>query len=271
LIHVTTQREFNRRRNPGFCYLCGEKWKPGDKRVPDHVVPKNAALPKDREPAFILLVHDACNDGKSRWDERIGQVFKMLHGTLPHDPSLHRLEFIRFIATNREEEVGGIGGLDLHRTLIGWLMGFHALLYREYLPHTGLFAVTEPWPSFVGDPNYVEPIQAVHSAWVETLQRSRAAATIDRVVAWKGHLRYECTWSRLNDGRPACVFALDIYDWTKLSGDSLAPKRSCTGLYATAATPNNASRETSLVIPLRSRNVLNAFGDPWGEATAPGP
>jgi hypothetical protein len=140
-------------------------------------------------------------------------------------------------------------------------MGFHAALYAEHLPHTGeRFAYTSPWPTFFRDPNHVEPVQKVHVKWVETLVASRMAGTIDSITAWNGKVRYECTWDKLSNGDPVCVFALDIYDWTKLSPRHAGPKRTCTGLYHPASgRPASASRATELVIPGRLTNPLDAF------------
>jgi hypothetical protein len=207
-----------------------------------------------------LLAHQDCHDPKSIYDERIGQMFKVLHGTMPGDPANYRLEFTKWTDRMTGEEVVGVSEFAFHRILVGWLKGFHAALYREYLPHDGeRFAYSMPWPSFIGDPNNVEPIQRVHIPLVETLVASRMAGAIDSIVAWNGMLRYECTWDHLDNGQPACIFALDIYDWTRLSPPSL--KRSCTGLYSPGgATPKTASRATRLVIPGRLRTPLDAFG-----------
>jgi hypothetical protein len=258
MITVTTEKQLRERRNPGFCYICSELWVPRSKWPPEHVVPSNAFLREDHKQVLTLLAHPACNDSKSGWDERIGQVFKMLHGTLHDD---HLLDLVIFTDPNTSEQVGGFVDFDFRRILIGWLKGFHATLYREYLPHDGeRFAFNSPWCSFIGDPNNEEPMQRVQRVWVETLVASRIAQTTDRITAWNGKLRYECTWSFLDDGRPVCLFALDIYDWARLSPSKDGRRRSCTGIYHPGnGIPAGAARATNLVIPGRIQEPFDAF------------
>lgn len=259
---IRTEHQLKRIYDPGFCYLCGESWSPDDETDDDHVLPTNGFLPEDRKQPLILRTHKVCHEPKGNYDVRVGQIFKILHGTMPSNFGDYKLELTKWTDPSTGEEVGGITDFEFTRILIGWLKGFHTALYREYLPHNGRrFAYTSPWPSFLGDPNHVEPIQAVHEKWVETLVASRMARMIDGIAVRNGKVRYECTWDRLDNGQPVCVFALDIYDWTRLSPPHAGPKRTCTGIYHAAKIPKTASRATSLIIPGRLRNPYDAFGE----------
>lgn len=235
---------------------------PDERRTDDHVVPENIFLLPDRREVFILDAHDHCNRAKSRWDEPIGQLFKLLHGTLPAEQRKHKLELIRFIDTSTGEDFGGVGGLELNRIVRGWLMGFHAQLYREYLPPNQPWAYSPPLPSFT-DPSKIDAVQTAHSAWVATIKANRLAGTVDRVVAWNGKLVYECTWDALDDNRtPACVFALDIYGWARLAASPQVRQRSCVGMYhPVERVPREASRVTSLAFPITNRNPFDAFAE----------
>lgn len=88
------------------------------------------------------------------------------------------------------------------------------------------------------------------------------AQCIDKVLANNSKLRYECTWSHTSDGRSACVFAIDVDDWTRLASDTGFSKRTCVGLYQVdTPIPESAARATNILLPKDLAFPDDAFAD----------
>jgi len=260
VIKISTQVEFRRRRDPGFCYLCGKAWKKGDLISADHVVPKKAIQPADRTEAFILRVHDQCHSPKKTWDERIVEVLKVLHGTHRPEKRATKLNFVVFKERNTGEQLGAVQDFDFNRIILGWLIGFHAALYREPLSHKAQWGYTLPWPTFT-NPSTVDPIPPQHVPIVRAILANRKTRNLDSVFAWNKKLRYECVWTNMQ-GRDTCLFALDLYSWSRLSSKTGQPARSCVGFYhPTGGLPPGGSWSTRLAFPFKVQNPLDAFED----------
>jgi hypothetical protein len=243
--------------DPGFCYLCGRAWSDGDACNRDHVPNKSIFANGDRNPPLILRVHECCNTFHSSEDEAIGQLVSLLHRDNPTSRDARKLNAFPYYHAETGEMAAVVEGLPLWRIIARWVRGFHAALYREPLPsYDGAV-----YPPFAGtdDLEVIPPIDRIVPKFVELMKRNRAAGTLDRIVCFNRKCRYECVWTRLDDGRSMCVWALDINDWKRLGETPLHPARSCTGYY-TFATPVTTAHATQLAFPIENKDVLDAFG-----------
>ena len=192
-MKVATDRELRARKDPGFCYICGAQWTSADRIEDEHIVPKSIFEPVHRQAQpLILRAHAGCNTRKSKWDEPVGQLFKLTTGTLPSDPKNHRIAVTRFVDGRSGEVVFGIREIDFQQTVAGWVMGFHTLLYREYC-QSHMYPASLPWASFIVDPSQIETVDPLHIARVPTLRASRLAGAVDEILGYGGQTHYYCT------------------------------------------------------------------------------
>lgn len=73
---LETQKDFRKVQRLPFCYLCGDSFLEDDITDGDHVPPKAAFNPRDREPAFKLETHKKCNASFSVDDKKVGQLIE---------------------------------------------------------------------------------------------------------------------------------------------------------------------------------------------------
>jgi hypothetical protein len=213
---LATQKAMRAVKQLPFCYLCGERLT--DPRNDDHIPPSSIFLRGDRDFPLILPTHVRCNSDRSLEDQVIGQLIGFLHGKAPHGPQ-NKL----WIKGGRfKDGTPGIAvqGLDLRAIIRRWIRGFHAALYREFLPD-GLFLTSPPLPEWkpLEDDGQVVPVSDVVPHFVEELKRNRATNTLDRIRCRNAKCRYDCVWIQADRGAWLCIYGLDLYDWIKL-GDT---------------------------------------------------
>jgi hypothetical protein len=254
---LSTQKVLRRAFDPGFCYLCGKPWAVGDETNRDHVPPKRLFAEGDRTPPLTLRTHVGCNNGHSPYDEQIGQLVSLLWKESPETEDVSSLR-MSMHAPYGMAPFGAVEWLNLRFIVARWLKGFHAALYGEFLPNVN-GAIHEPFPG--GDePGEDTTLHVSHPVLVREIKKNRAAGSIDAIVFYNGRCRYECIWSHLDDGRPMCLWALDLYTWHRLGDTKNFPARSCVGWYlAVSSIPEGAARATMLELPFRNSEPLNAF------------
>jgi len=254
---LTTQKQLREVFDQGFCYLCGRAWDLGDETNRDHVPPRRLFSAADRTPPLVLRTHVACNNGHSPYDEQIGQLVSLRWKASPGPQDVSSLQ-VSLCAPEGMVPFGAVEGLDLRFIIARWLKGFHAALYGEFLPRVS-GAIHEPFPG--GDaPGEDTTLHASHPVFVREIRKNRAAGTLNRIVAYNGRLQFECVWSGLDDGRPMCLWALDIYAWSLLADVNNFVARSCVGWYlAVNGVPEAGARATRLEFPVESTDPLNAF------------
>ncbi|GAF74525.1 unnamed protein product, partial [marine sediment metagenome] len=115
-----------------------------DVKTREHVPPKSIFAKEDRNPPLILPAHLACNQQQSGDDEIVGQLVAVAHGGHP-DPERSRLQFEICDAGDSRDPVLMIRGTQLERLIWRWIRGFHAALYREYLPPETEWAIHIPF------------------------------------------------------------------------------------------------------------------------------
>jgi hypothetical protein len=245
-----------------FCYLCGRELAAGEPCNRDHVPPTSIFAEADRDFPLILPTHQACNGGWSAHDEAIGHLVGVLHGR--QAPDAPRLEFASGEFADGSHGVA-VRGLDLRSVIRRCVCGFHAALYREPLVAPRGFATCPPLPEVKVDEQggrYVE-VPEVFEKFVEELKRNRATGTLDRILCRNGKCRYECVWSRADNGSWLCLYGFDLYGWRRLGDDAHYEPRGCVGTFqlAEAGVPEGATRTTELVFTVENLERLDPFGD----------
>jgi hypothetical protein len=265
VVHITTRAELRACKKLRFCYACGlPLGLPGDTggQDEDHVPPKGLFAVLDRDPPLKLPTHVACNNLRSRSDERVGQWVALLHKskvTRADVSSLH----IRFGALpGTTKVVPYVDGLLLRETIAFWIRGFHAALYQQPTPSIFRGRFVDPFPSS-DDRQSLEPLRPQDALFVDIIKQHRRIDRLDVVECYNGKCRYECVWPRFDDGRTFCLFSLDLYGWGDPKHTGLATSRSCTGFFFTPqpfGVPATATRATQLTIPASNFERFDAFG-----------
>jgi hypothetical protein len=159
----------------------------------------------------------------------------------------------------------GLVGTNLHNVIRRWLRGFHAALYGEFLANDTPNYLHPPFP--FGNRNAdnqvtVEPILDQQRLFVEIIKKNRAAGALDRIECFNSKCIYECVWESCDDGRPICIFALNLYDWKQLADSENFPPRGCVGMYSpNSGKPEGATQSTSLDVTFTNQDTLDPFAD----------
>ena len=255
---LLTHQQFRACRGLDFCYLCGRSLADAEFNY-DHVPPRGIFGPYDRSPPLKLPTHNECNEDWSQEDELVAQFLTPLWG---HYADEHHLKLrVSLYKSGRQGVPPAMTcNMRIDRVILRWVRGFHAALYREFLPGDCKISIHLPMPEGMSSAG-PEPVDPAHLKYVATIKRNREAGRADRVVCCNAKCTYECVWDALDDGRPACIFALDIYDWCRLGAPCYA-RRSCVGLYLSGSgVPRMASRNSQIIFPFSNRNALDAFAD----------
>lgn len=264
MIEIRTNKELRSVSRLRFCYLCGEKFQQTDNVTRDHVPPKAVFLLQDRTKPLILSTHYSCNQRQSKTDEMVGQLVSALNYAYPDRKNM-RLRISTQKLQNLAHPTMVLEGIDLRGVIARWVKGFHAALYHRYLPRK-----TQHWfepPMMVGQKVkgkvVFSPIGPHFLLIIEIIKKNRKAGRIDRIECFNSKCIYECAWEKLDDGRFACFFALNIYDWKNLVDSRNFPKKGCVGFYLPpTGKPSNAVEGVTriLEIPCDNTEPLDPFG-----------
>jgi hypothetical protein len=121
--------------------------------------------------------------------------------------------------------------MDIRAIIQRWIRAFHAALYGEPLPETAMFSTYPPVPEVKPERQAVKPlpIPEVFPDFVEALKRNRTTKTLDRILCRNAKCRYECVWTRADNGTWICIYGLDLYDWMQLGDIHNFELRGCVG------------------------------------------
>jgi len=261
MIRVTTHKALQNHTKLDFCYLCGKAFDDGSKTNRDHVPPKAIFLPDDRLNPLILPTHVGCNQSESGEDELVSQLVSALHRRLPR-PERQRLQFIGGRLKPDGQPIAFTSNVNLACVVWRWVRGFHAALYRQYLPRSGHCFVHPPFPSGrrEGERLIRDPILPQQTFVPEEIKKNRIARNLDVLKCWNGKCYYESVFVRADNGQPICFWALRLYDWEKLADPRWLRSHGCIGAYeASAGIPQEASRGTKLDFPFPNTNPLDPF------------
>jgi hypothetical protein len=262
VVRLTTQADFRKVQELPFCYICGQEFGPKDEKTRDHIPPKSIFKGADRLDPLCLPTHATCNNSYATDDEKIGQLVGVLHGRYPK-PQNVRIDVRPFKPSGANVPVGVLRGMNLPPLIGRWVRAFHAALYYEPLPSATDNFIHPPFPSgHMKDGRPVwDKILMQHPVFVATIKKNQLAGRTDRLSCYNNKCVYECVWEEIN-GVWACIFALNVYDWSKLGDQTGAPKRGCVGFYQPLkGKPLNGTSGVSQVLELPEPrgNPLDAF------------
>lgn len=233
-----------------FCYLCGETFGQSENRTKDHVPPR-AVFGRDDLQSWPLILdaHERCNTHQSSLDQRTGQLLAPLTGRpLAGSPQLITLHDFEC-----GDEIAGFGlveGPDFVASIWRWVRGFHAALYREFLPASTHKAICTPFTEadFTGSTPTPRPPILDYVVTTRYLARHHRLGSTDRVFCYNKKCRYLCVWSHTSLGRPMCVFSLRLYAWSRLGRTAITQSRPCVGYYLANSdrAPSAASTDGTL-------------------------
>jgi hypothetical protein len=192
----------------------------------------------------------------------MGQIVHLLHGRQP-TPAKRRVKLTAPFP--HQQDLGAIGD-DLAGFIWRWVRGFHAALYRQFLPLNTDRRILGPLPAGVvkdGRPfSFDDP--GMFRASVATLKNNYAGGNVDQVVNRNGKCIYHCVWDTARHSQKGavlmCHFRLRVYDWERLARGSPAKFAGCAGSYLPTEPPVSCARATSIVIPGANTEPLVAFG-----------
>ncbi|MFN0150502.1 MAG: hypothetical protein ACKVU1_07315 [bacterium] len=190
----------------------------------------------------------------------MGQLVGLARGEAPR-PERSRLRLRPVATTDLANPLVLELRLNLKFILFRWVQGFHAALYREFLPWDTLRAIHPPAQPGIETPTGVvfDPLLPQIPKFVEIIKQGRIAGRLDAVRCGRGTMNYECVWRTADNGEWACVFALDFYEWKTL-GSTQLPQNSCVGFYQPGSgLPSSASVVPAIEVPFTNFSPLDAF------------
>lgn len=260
-MQIASLKQLSSIGKTSFCYVCGKGFDRDTETDRDHVPPKSIFAAIDRLDPLILPTHPCCNNKHASLDEKIGQLVAVLHKKYP---SRHRLRLdVRPMVRKSGHVLGTLHGIDLKPIIGRWVRAFHAALYQQFLPSDTANFIHPPFPSAERKEGKLiwDRILPQQVLFVELIKKNRIAGKLDTISCCNRKCIYECTWEQDDNGRWMCIFALNLYDWSRLADQSFQ-KRGCVGFYMPATDrPPNASIGVArlLEIPLPSGDPLDPF------------
>jgi len=230
---------------------------PDSEQDRDHVPPEKVFAEMDRRQPLILQTHKQCHQDASVWDQVVTEFISLLYDG---ERIRQRLGKYVEVFSEKDERVGMVG-VHWQKILGRYLQAFHAALYREFLPNETSNRILMPFPAMFPEGGTLKPaaVEPVFLDIADVLKKCRNAGTYDEVSCYNRRCEYFCVWRPLDNGMPACFFALRLYTWEDLGDSQHAPKRSCMGVYWTGRYPPNATREPVIEVPRSHFQPLNPF------------
>jgi hypothetical protein len=258
---LLTQASIRSASNLPFCYWCGQPFDSRTDNHPDHIPPAAIFAKADRDFPLKVSAHRRCNNPHSKHDEIISQLIAVTHGKWPKPRNI-RLKHEIFEDPDVDTPFLAFFDTGLPSQIWRWVRGFHASLYSEFLPLDTKSAVHPPFPygKRETDGYAIDKIRDQQYLFVKIIKKNRVARCIDRIVCNNGRCSYECVWVQMDRGPWACVFALQIYNWSTLA-DKHFVARGCTGYYEPlSGRPANGTKWTVLEVPFSNLEPLDPFG-----------
>lgn len=262
---ITNQKQARAVQHLDFCFMCGGAFgeAPHLKKTLDHVPQKAIFATEDKNFPLQVPAHWKCNNDWSKRDDVVAELIAVVHGKR-RELKDSKLEFEVAFDQMAGQPSLGVRGVYLDWHIIRWIRGFHAALYREFLPDQDSthFCVSLPTPRLMEGSDAevrMRGLQRSHLQFVEIIKKNRAADRLDRIQCNNGKFTYECVWTHLDDGRDCCVFAIQVYDWQKL-GPAHRPRSSGVGLYyPQKGRPIMGAKEVTIEIAASNCNPFDAF------------
>lgn len=256
--HISSQSQFQKWSKPSFCYLCGEALANGAGLNDDHCPPEGMFAVADRINYPIKLkVHASCNH---RWhveDEKMAIFYDVLHGGAKASvPALQKK--LSFLDIENDQGVyQGITNFPIRPLAYRIVRCIHALLYGEYLPAQTINHIHYPIPEVdCSNGNRPIPQEMQTYAFANELCIAQKTKTHDLVTAYNRQFRYVCTWSKLDNGSPICIFAFDIYRLSRFAVEIPDFPTAVIGFYAVDTYPATATKCSKIRIENTDGEIL---------------
>lgn len=254
---IANQSQFQKWPKPTFCYLCGKTLADGTPLNDDHCPPEGMFAVADRINYPIKLkVHASCNHSWHVEDEKMAIFYDVLHGAKKaSDPALgKKLSFID--VENEQGTYQGITNFPIRPLTYRIIRCAHALLYGDFLPANTGNHIHYPIPE-VDASNGNKPVvhQMQTYAFANELCKAQKTKTHDFLFSNSQKFRYVCTWSKLDNGQPICIFAFDIYRLSHFAIQIKDFPQAVIGFYMTA-TPANGSKCSNLAVESSDDEIL---------------
>lgn len=264
MIEIATSRQAKKVAGLDFCYVCGKPFTESYPSTRDHVPPKSAFMPEDRDWPLILPAHEECNTEYSFRDEQAKGLIALLHKPEKAIPPL-KTELAGVV--ERDGQLTGVllEGLRLRSIVAKILRACHAALYGEFLKEEDTSkAILLPLPAFdpeTGNAHEYEFLSQ-HEVFCKMLKDNRRVGNVDTIEAFNGKFRFQVVWAVSDDGHYHFgVFAIDLYEWHNLASHVLGQPQGCCGVYrlGRSPAPGNASVATSIELPFKYNEPRNPF------------
>lgn len=133
----------------------------------------------------------------------------------------------------------------------------HALLYGEYLPAQTINHIHYPIPE-VDQSNGNRPAMPKLQTFefAKELCIAQKTKTHDLVLAYNRQFRYVCTWSKLDNGLPICIFAFDIYRLSCFAVEIQDFPKAVIGFYSVDTAPIGATKCSTLRVENTDDEIL---------------
>ena len=255
---IGNQSQFQKWKKPAFCYLCGEPLKGGRPLNYDHCPPLGMFVASDRHDYPLKdSVHASCNH---RWhveDEKMAIFYDVLHGgSKASSPTLQKKLTFRDVETD-QGTFQGITNLPIRPLAYRIIRCANALLYDAFLPAQTIHHIHYPVPEVdpsTGNSPLLHEMQTY--AFANELCIAQKTKTHDYIVAYNRQFRYVCTWSKLDNGLPICIFSFDIY---RLSNFAVAIRdfpKAVIGFYSVPSPPASATRCSKIRVENTDDEIL---------------
>ncbi|MFN0051113.1 MAG: hypothetical protein ACKV0T_02920 [Planctomycetales bacterium] len=217
---------------------------------------------KDRTPPLLVPCHVSCRTRESPRGSDARLLFRILNREG------------RQVATSEHEASGsatdrlslGVAWSDsmARNELLRWVRGFHAALYHVFLNPIGVRWTVFCPNQFDSDqtgPDTIGSTPAQMRAFIELLDKNRAAKRIDQIVCYNECCTYECVWARADTSQWVCVWSLDMAGVVhQEAGDAHREGAQVVGSYGLLEMPPPiAMKETPFGVSLSGRELFRVF------------
>jgi len=256
---ITTQKEFARSKQLGFCYLCGEQLDNGYPTDDDHCPPKSIFNAKDRSNyPIILKVHKQCNHAWHLIDDMLSVIFDPLSGQGKIAEEKHRNKMEkRKVSVNLDgQKLDGYTNLPFRTFARRVVKCMHALLYKEWFPKGIQDQIMYPFAEANQQGKLISAeVSEISRSMSRRIASSVKADTFDCIIAYNNKFKYVCCWSTYDSGKPICLYAFDILNMSQMACPTAGLPRAVIGHYVMNPPKSDYSRATNLEIPLSAEEI----------------
>ena len=257
-MDISSQTQLRRHGQPTFCYLCGESLSDGRPTDRDHCPPKGFFAPKDRVNFPVILpTHRACNNKWHGADELFGIIADALHIKKKSSDLTATRKLDAWLLPFKGGHAAAVTNVPMVPTTTRIVRGMHALLYNEFLSHDIPNKFHVPLPEADATTGELRQPLVQTFAFGSAIRKEILTGSADKVCAYNGAFRYACTWDRLQNGKPLCIVAFDIYSFHTLSPKIENFPKCFIGMYIPVSAPPAATWASKLEVKVSRSELLD--------------